>query len=69
MHLLGTLYLCALIIRDALVPERDPVRKEGADDPGGGVLDRAPDAFVLGRARRASRYDGAALVDWGVHRE
>ncbi|MFD8456777.1 glycosyltransferase family 87 protein [Streptomyces antimycoticus] len=69
VHLLGTLYLCALIIRDALVPERDPVRKEGADDPGGGVLDRAPDAFVLGRARRASRYDGAALVDWGVHRE
>ncbi|WAP57114.1 glycosyltransferase family 87 protein [Streptomyces sp. S465] len=70
VHLLGTLYLCALVVRDALVPERDPVRQDGSDDPGGGVLDRAPDAFVLGEARRASRYDdGVVLVDWGVHRE
>ncbi|MEU4892200.1 glycosyltransferase 87 family protein [Streptomyces sp. NPDC044780] len=70
VHLLGTLYLCALVVRDALVPERDPVRQDGSDDPGGGVLDRAPDAFVLGEARRVSRYDdGVVLVDWGVHRE
>ncbi|MBA0052831.1 DUF2029 domain-containing protein [Streptomyces sp. AJS327] len=46
-HLLGTLYLCALIVRDALLPEYDPVRQDGSDDPAGGVLDRAPDTFVL----------------------
>ncbi|MGO4428820.1 hypothetical protein AB4Z54_61340, partial [Streptomyces sp. MCAF7] len=53
-HVLGTLYLCALVVRDALVPERDVVRRDGSDDPSGGVLDRAPDAFVLGEARHAA---------------
>ncbi|RCG14326.1 DUF2029 domain-containing protein [Streptomyces diacarni] len=48
-HLLGTLYLCVMIVRDALRPEVDPVRRDdGSDDPGGGVLDRAPDVFTLG---------------------
>jgi uncharacterized membrane protein len=47
-HLLGTLFLCALVVRDILLPERDPVRRDGADDPSGGVLDQAPDVFVLG---------------------
>ncbi|MET7763501.1 glycosyltransferase 87 family protein [Streptomyces sp. NPDC005355] len=69
LHLLGTLYLCALVVRDVLMPERDPVRRDGADDPSGGVLDQAPDVFVLGEARRAARYEGAAQVDWGVGRE
>lgn len=49
VHLLGTLYLCAVIIRDMLVPERDPVRRDGSDDPSGGVLDGAPDRVALGR--------------------
>ncbi|MFJ4842952.1 glycosyltransferase family 87 protein [Streptomyces sp. NPDC088746] len=43
LHLAGTLYLCALIVRDILRPERDPVRLDGSDDPSGGVLDGAPD--------------------------
>ncbi|MEE1930003.1 glycosyltransferase 87 family protein [Streptomyces sp. TRM 70351] len=46
-HLLGTLYLCALVVWDALRPDRDRVRQDGSDDPSGGVLDGAPDAFVL----------------------
>ncbi|MFH8367967.1 glycosyltransferase family 87 protein [Streptomyces sp. NPDC018031] len=50
IHLLGTLYLCAVVMRDVLVPERDVVRRGGADDPSGGVLDGAPDVFVLGEA-------------------
>jgi len=31
------------VVRDILHPERDPVRRDGADDPAGGVLDGAPD--------------------------
>lgn len=46
-HMLGTLWLCAMIVRDIYEPERDPVRADGADDPAGGVLDGAPDAFSL----------------------
>lgn len=52
LHLLGTLYLCYLVVRDILRPELDPVRWDGSDDPSGGVLDQAPDVFVLGQARR-----------------
>ncbi|MGW2400217.1 glycosyltransferase family 87 protein [Kitasatospora sp. NPDC001664] len=52
LHLLGTLYLCWMVVRDVLRPELDPVRWDGSDDPSGGVLDEAPDVFVLGAARR-----------------
>ena len=31
-----------IVIRDALHPERDVVRRDGVDDPAGGVLDGAP---------------------------
>lgn len=55
VHLAGTLYLCAIMVRDALLPERDVVRRDGSDDPSGGVLDRAPDRFVLGGAARRHR--------------
>ncbi|WP_258028812.1 glycosyltransferase family 87 protein, partial [Streptomyces fradiae] len=55
LHLAGTLYLCALIVRDALRPERDPVRQDGSDDPSGGVLDGAEDVFTVGRAARKAR--------------
>jgi hypothetical protein len=34
----------AMVVRDILRPEHDPVRLDGSDDPGGGVLDGAPDA-------------------------
>ncbi|MDO0926872.1 glycosyltransferase 87 family protein [Streptomyces sp. TG1A-8] len=53
VHLLGTLYLCALVVRDVLVPDRDVVRRSGDDDPSGGVLDGAEDVFVLGPAARS----------------
>ncbi|MEU0810771.1 glycosyltransferase 87 family protein [Streptomyces sp. NPDC005970] len=69
VHVLGTLYLCALVVRDVLVPERDVVRRDGSDDPSGGVLDRAPDVFVLGEARHAPAYEEPARVEWGVRRE
>ncbi|MEI5098919.1 glycosyltransferase 87 family protein [Streptomyces sp. PmtG] len=69
IHLLGTLYLCAVVVRDIVMPERDVVRRNGDDDPSGGVLDGAPDVFVLGPAARASRYpegdDGGTYVKWG----
>ncbi|HEY8372062.1 MAG TPA: glycosyltransferase 87 family protein [Pseudonocardiaceae bacterium] len=41
--------LCVVILRDIYRPERDPVRIFGDDDPSGGLLDHAPDRFVLGR--------------------
>ncbi|MDX6354714.1 MAG: hypothetical protein QOF98_1617, partial [Streptomyces sp.] len=47
IHLLGELYLCALVVRDIMLPEYDPLRQNGEDDPGGGVLDGAEDVFVL----------------------
>ncbi|MFB7913697.1 glycosyltransferase family 87 protein [Streptomyces sp. NPDC056061] len=61
LHLLGTLYLCAVVVRDVLVPERDVVRRDGSDDPSGGVLDGSEDAFVLGRAAYPPRKSVAAV--------
>ncbi|MFC9235924.1 glycosyltransferase family 87 protein [Streptomyces decoyicus] len=73
LHLVGTLYLCAVVVRDILMPERDVVRRDGDDDPSGGVLDRSPDVFVLGRAyhrpRHAVHFEGAPQVRWGAVRE
>ena len=70
VHLLGTLYLCAVVVRDILMPERDPVRRSGDDDPSGGVLDGAEDVFVVGAAARSPRHaaylEGPA-VEWGSH--
>ncbi|KNB49110.1 glycosyltransferase family 87 protein [Streptomyces caatingaensis] len=68
LHLLGTLYLCAVVVRDILAPERDVVRRDGSDDPSGGLLDGAPDIRVLGPARRryrpVERVEGR--VQWGT---
>ncbi|MFF4314487.1 glycosyltransferase family 87 protein [Streptomyces sp. 900105755] len=68
VHLLGTLYLCGMVVRDILMPERDVVRRSGEDDPSGGVLDGAEDAFVLGAAarppRHAAQFEGPQ-VEWG----
>ncbi|MEV6942680.1 glycosyltransferase 87 family protein [Streptomyces sp. NPDC051172] len=70
VHLLGTLYLCGVVVRDIVMPERDPVRRAGDDDPSGGVLDGAEDAFALGAAahppRHAAHFDGPQ-VEWGSH--
>jgi hypothetical protein len=35
------------VVRDILQPSADVVRAAGDDDPAGGVLDGAPDRFVL----------------------
>ncbi|WP_234543179.1 glycosyltransferase family 87 protein [Streptomyces shenzhenensis] len=68
VHLLGTLYLCGMVVRDILLPERDVVRRAGDDDPSGGVLDGAEDVFVLGAAahppRHAAQFEGPQ-VEWG----
>jgi hypothetical protein len=62
------LYLCAVVVRDILMPERDVVRRSGDDDPSGGVLDGTEDVFVLGAAvrppRHATHFDGP-YVEWG----
>ncbi|MFE9120651.1 glycosyltransferase family 87 protein [Streptomyces sp. NPDC007172] len=69
-HLLTTLYLCAVVVRDILLPDRDVVRRDGSDDPSGGVLDRAEDVFVLGQAahppRHAALLEERPRVDWGM---
>ncbi|WP_432172850.1 glycosyltransferase family 87 protein [Streptomyces sp. Tue6028] len=68
VHLVGTLYLCAVVVRDIFMPERDPVRRSGDDDPSGGVLDESEDVFVLGAAahppRHAAHFEGPQ-VEWG----
>ncbi|QTZ93023.1 glycosyltransferase family 87 protein [Streptomyces auratus] len=73
LHLLGTLYLCAVVVRDIWLPERDVVRRDGDDDPSGGVLDHSPDVFVLGRThhqpRHAMQFEAAPRVRWGAVRE
>ncbi|POX40963.1 hypothetical protein C3486_11275 [Streptomyces sp. Ru73] len=73
LHLLGVLYLCALVVRDVLLPDRDGVRRDGTDDPSGGVLDQAPDVFVLGRQLHAPPHavphEGMARVEWGPARD
>lgn len=69
LHLLGTLYLCGIVVRDILMPERDGVRCDGSDDPSGGVLDGAQDVTVFGQAMRPVRHAAPAVegprVDWG----
>jgi hypothetical protein len=61
VHILGTLYLCVMVIRDILVPEYDVVRWDGSDDPSGGVLDRAVDIFSgPGKRGVAAKYPDTA---------
>jgi uncharacterized membrane protein len=47
VHVLATSYFAGMVVRDILRPEHDPIRTDGhpdhTDDPGGGVLDGAPD--------------------------
>ncbi len=43
---LAVLALCALVVRQIYRPDEDPVRRDYADDPLGGVLDRAPDPLL-----------------------
>ncbi len=58
VHLVGTLFLCAMVVRDILHPKADPVRRSGDDDPSGGVLDGAPDVVALPRRSGPSDEQG-----------
>ena len=53
LHVVATAWFAGLIVRDVVVPARDPIRSDGepdnADDPGGGVLDGAEDVIVWRR--------------------
>jgi uncharacterized membrane protein len=57
---LAVLLLAVLVVIDILRPDRDSVRRDGDDDPAGGVLDGAADRWSLGTLRRA-RHDRAAV--------
>ena len=54
VHWLATAWLMGIVVRDALAPVHDPVRADGreenTDDPGGGVLDGAPDRLARRRS-------------------
>ncbi|WP_019548103.1 glycosyltransferase family 87 protein [Streptomyces sulphureus] len=63
IHLLGTLYLCAVLVRDALRPDHDTVRRDGSDDPGGGILDGASDVRAF---RPRARHSAKGAVHWGA---
>lgn len=51
IHVAATVFFAAMVIRDMIEPQHDPVRTDGvaadADDPGGGPFDHAPDALTL----------------------
>ncbi|WP_190121263.1 glycosyltransferase family 87 protein [Streptomyces inusitatus] len=67
LHLLGTLYLCAVVVRDILMPDRDVVRQDGSDDPSGGVLDGADDVFAPGRKDDSPHHPATAVrTQWGT---
>lgn len=61
IRVVTTLYLVGVVVRDILVPERDPVRTDGveedSDDPGGGVFDGAPDRLRLGSGQTEHRVE------------
>ena len=59
VHLLGVLYLSALVVRDILLPQYDVLRQDGSDDPAGGVLDGAQDVFVLAAPPREPKHAAA----------
>jgi uncharacterized membrane protein len=48
-------YVAVLVVRDALRPEHDPIRRGGLDDPAGGELDGAPDASWVRRTEPPDR--------------
>jgi uncharacterized membrane protein len=54
------LALCAIVVRDIYRPDRDPVRRDGEDDPCGGEFDGAPDAPLPWLRRRSPTVPEAA---------
>ncbi len=55
LRLVTVLLLVALVVRQILRPELDPVRRSYDDDPDGGVLDGADDAPWVAQLRRRVR--------------
>jgi hypothetical protein len=53
-------WLMALVVREVLHPELDVVRRDGVDDPAGGILDGAPDPHAGRRAQPAASVAGPA---------
>ena len=49
---IAVLGLCALVVRQMYRPAEDLVRRDGVDDPAGGVFDQAPDDFPARWPRR-----------------
>ncbi|RMI34408.1 DUF2029 domain-containing protein [Nocardia stercoris] len=43
---LAVLVMCALVLRQIYRPAEDPVRRDGLDDPAGGLLDGLPDPLL-----------------------
>lgn len=67
IHIVATCYFAAMVIRDILRPEYDPVRTDGwqedQDDPGGGVLDGAPDRWDRSATETAIEAGGWSTTD------
>jgi uncharacterized membrane protein len=59
LHIALTAWFAGVVVRDIVRPRNDPVRTdsepEHRDDPGGGVLDFAPDRWSLSRTRYLGR--------------
>jgi hypothetical protein len=51
LRLITVLIMSGWIVRDILKPELDVVRRDGTDDPAGGIFDGAADRFVLSLPR------------------
>jgi uncharacterized membrane protein len=69
VHMAATAFFAVMVVRDVLAPEHDPIRSDGVpdheDDPGGGVLDAAPETFPLRRLSAAlGRH--ARWIPWGL---
>jgi hypothetical protein len=45
-------WVMGLVVREVMTPRLDVVRRDGADDPAGGLLDTAPDVEPWGRRSR-----------------
>jgi uncharacterized membrane protein len=54
--------LCALVVREALRPDLDVVRRDGVDDPDGGVLDETPSARAKAHSGQELEQDAVSAV-------
>jgi len=54
LRLISVLIMSGAIVRDILYPEQDVVRRDGVDDPAGGIFNHAPDRFVLSFPQRSA---------------